>query len=235
MAILRQPPRLTTGNPADNLRACVTGTSVPQTRAPRRDTAVKNPSQPRTVDVPKSVVLVGLMGAGKSHIGRRLAQRLKLTFVDADQEIEKAAGRPIEDIFREFGEDEFRQGERRVIARLLDADKIVLATGGGAFMSDETRERILENSISVWLRADLDLLLKRTSRRDNRPLLKTGDPREILQRLIDERYPVYAQADITVDSVDGPGGTTLNRVVDALARWIDDQPDEFVDAAELGT
>lgn len=196
---------------------------------------MKNPSQPRTVDVPKSVVLVGLMGAGKSHIGRRLAQRLKLPFVDADHEIEKAAGRSIEDIFREFGEDEFRQGERRVISRLLDENKIVLATGGGAFMNDETRERIIEKSVSVWLRADLDLLLKRTSRRDNRPLLKTGDPREILQRLIDERYPVYANADITVDSVDGPGGTTVNRVVDALARWIDDQPDEFVDAAELGT
>jgi len=175
------------------------------------------------------------MGAGKSHIGRRLAQRLKLPFVDADHEIEKAAGRSIEDIFREFGEDEFRQGERRVISRLLDENKIVLATGGGAFMNDETRERIIEKSVSVWLRADLDLLLKRTSRRDNRPLLKTGDPREILQRLINERYPVYANADITVDSVDGPGGTTVNRVVDALARWIDDQPDEFVDAAELGT
>lgn len=195
---------------------------------------MKNPSQPRTIDVPKSVVLVGLMGAGKSHIGRRLAQRLKLPFTDADHEIEKAAGRSIEDIFREFGEDEFRQGERRVIARLLDEDKIVLATGGGAFMNDETRARILENSISVWLRADLDLLIKRTSRRDNRPLLKTGDPREILQRLIDERYPVYALADVVVDSVDGPGGTTVNRVIDGLARWIEAQPDEYVDAAELG-
>ncbi len=195
---------------------------------------MKSPSQPRTIDVPKPVVLVGLMGAGKSHIGRRLAQRLRIPFVDADHEIEKAAGRSIADIFREFGEQEFREGERRVIARLLDSENMVLATGGGAFMNDETRERILEGSISVWLRADLDLLVKRTSRRDNRPLLKTGDPREILQRLIDERYPVYAQADITVDSVDGPGGVTVNRVVDALADWIDAQPDDFVDAAEFG-
>ncbi len=195
---------------------------------------MKSPSQPRTIDVPKPVVLVGLMGAGKSHIGRRLGQRLRIPFVDADHEIEKAAGRSIADIFKEFGEQEFREGERRVIARLLDSENMVLATGGGAFMNDETRERILESSISVWLRADLDLLVKRTSRRDSRPLLKTGDPREILQRLIDERYPVYALADIIVDSVDGPGGVTVNRVVDALADWIDAQPDDYVDAAEFG-
>jgi shikimate kinase len=166
--------------------------------------------------MPRTIALVGLMGAGKSCIGRLLAATLGLRFVDADKEIEAAAGCSIEDIFAAHGEAAFRDGERRVIARLLDEPKMVLATGGGAFMDPETRELIRGRATSVWLRADLDLLLRRTSRRNNRPLLKRGDPRQILGKLIEQRYPVYAEADVVVDSVDGPPEVTLCRVLDAL-------------------
>jgi len=166
----------------------------------------------------RSIVLVGLMGAGKSSIGRRLAQRLGLDFVDADHEIERAAGCTIEEIFARFGEPAFRDGERRVIGRLLeDRAPIVLATGGGAFMDQETRARIREHGISVWLRAELDVLLRRVSRRSNRPLLKQGDPREVLERLIAVRHPVYAEADLVVDSDDSPAESTVDRVIAALA------------------
>ncbi|MCP4329185.1 MAG: shikimate kinase [Alphaproteobacteria bacterium] len=167
-------------------------------------------------EVTKTIVFVGLMGAGKSCMGRNLAKLLGLAFIDADAEIEKAAGCSIEDIFDLHGEAAFRDGERRVLSRLLDGPVCVLATGGGAFMDDETRQRIRDRGISIWLRAELDVLLERTSRRDNRPLLKTGDSRAILSRLMEERYPVYAQADITVDSVDGPTEATLQRVLEAL-------------------
>jgi shikimate kinase len=160
--------------------------------------------------------MVGLMGAGKTSIGRRLAARVGLPFVDADEEIEAAAGSSIEDIFERLGEASFRDGERRVIARLLDGPPIVLATGGGAFMDPQTRERIAAKAISVWLRADLDTLVRRTSRRNDRPLLKDGDPREILARLMDRRYPIYQQADIVVDSVDAPADETVQNVLDAL-------------------
>jgi len=167
--------------------------------------------------VGRSIVLVGLMGAGKSSIGRRLAQRLGLDFLDADQEIERAAGCTIEEIFARFGEPEFRAGERRVIARLLeDRAPMVLATGGGAFMDPETRERIRERGVSVWLRADLDVLYRRVSRRNNRPLLKQGNPREVLERLIGVRYPVYAEADVVVDSDDSPPESTVDKVIAAL-------------------
>lgn len=169
--------------------------------------------------VPRTIVLVGLMGAGKSCIGRNLAAALDLPFVDADKEIEAAAGCSIEDIFEEHGEDSFRAGERRVIARLLNQPTMVLATGGGAFMDPETRKLIHERATSVWLRADLDLLLRRTARRNNRPLLKRGDPRQILSDLIALRYPVYAEADVTVDSVDGPPEVTLGRVIDGLRAY----------------
>lgn len=164
----------------------------------------------------KSIVLVGLMGAGKTSIGRRLAKRLGLDFSDADAEIIKAAGCSIEDIFRLYGEAAFRDGERRVIARLLDDDPHVLATGGGAFMSEETRERISEHGIAVWLRAELDVLVERTSRRSDRPLLNTGDPQEILQRLMDQRYPIYALAEITVESRNVHHDLTVDRVLEAL-------------------
>jgi shikimate kinase len=150
----------------------------------------------------KSLVLIGLMGAGKSAIGRRLAATLDMPFADADQEIEMAAGMTINDIFAENGEAYFRDGERRVIGRLLGEGSKVLATGGGAFMNEETRRRIAGSGISVWLKADLDLLMQRVMRRDTRPLLKSPDPRAVMERLIAERYPVYALADITIQSRD---------------------------------
>lgn len=165
-------------------------------------------------------MLVGLMGAGKTNIGRRLAQRLGLGFTDADSEIEAAAGESIEEIFERRGEAVFREGERKVIARLLGNPVHVLATGGGAFMDPETRALIRERGISIWLRADLELLHQRVSRRNNRPLLKQGNPREILARLIDQRYPVYALADIAVDTVEGPPEATMERVMSALERYL---------------
>ena len=157
------------------------------------------------------------MGAGKSAIGRRLARRLALPFVDADDEIEAAAGCTIEEIFERFGEAEFRQGEERVIARLLTEPRRVVATGGGAFMSAKTREAIREAGISVWLRADLPTLMKRVRRRRDRPLLKQGDPERTMARLMDARYPVYGEADIVIDSADGPHDQVVEAVVEALA------------------
>lgn len=170
--------------------------------------------------VSKTVILVGLMGAGKSSIGRRLAQVLSLPFTDADTEIEAAAGQTIEEIFAREGEAAFRNGERRVIARLLDNPIQVLAAGGGAFMDPETRALIRARAISVWLRADLDLLLARVSRRNNRPLLKNRDARRVLARLVKERHPIYAEADITVDSLDGPPEATVAKVLDALGKFL---------------
>ena len=169
---------------------------------------------------PKTVVFVGLMGVGKTCIGRRLAQRLDLPFVDADREIEEAARCTIPEFFERYGEQQFREGERRVILRLLDSPVHVLSTGGGAFMDPQTRAAIRERAISVWLRADLDLMLRRVSRRNDRPLLQVADPGAKLQELVDLRYPVYAEADITVDSVDGPPEVTLDRVMGALAAHI---------------
>lgn len=166
----------------------------------------------------RSLVLVGLMGAGKTSIGKRLAQRLTVPFIDADAEIESAAGCTIDEIFTRHGEQAFRDGERKVIARLLASpDPCVLATGGGAFMDPETRARIKESGLSVWLRADLDVLLRRVRKRGNRPLLRNGDPQEVLRRLIDTRYPVYGQADLVVDSVDGPHEAVVERVLDTVA------------------
>ena len=166
--------------------------------------------------VDRPIVLVGLMGAGKTTVGRRLAARLGLPFVDADAEIEKAAGRTISEIFEDFGEKEFRKGERRVIARLLRGKPIVLATGGGAYMDPRTRDRVRRKAISVWLKADVKLLAKRTAKRDTRPLLKTGDPVSILEKLAAERYPVYAEADVTVESGSGPHADVVSRILDAL-------------------
>ncbi|WP_421707726.1 shikimate kinase [Algihabitans sp.] len=181
-------------------------------------TAAAQPRKPTAgLDPSENLVLVGLMGAGKSCIGRRLAQRLGRRFVDADTEIEKAAGCSISDIFAEHGEAYFRSGEKRVISRLLQTPGQVIATGGGAFMDPDTRAAVTAAGRSVWLRADLDLLIKRTSRRDNRPLLRQGNPREILQRLIDERYPVYALADVTVDAAEGPPDVTVERVLKGLS------------------
>ena len=162
------------------------------------------------------IVLVGLMGSGKSSVGRRLAKRLGLPFTDADAEIIKAAGCSIEDIFELYGEDAFRDGERRVIARLLGDGPQVMATGGGAFMDPETRARIVDHGVSVWLRAELDVLVKRIGRRGGRPLLKDGDPRDILKDMMETRDPIYAQADIAVDTGDEPPDVTVDQIMVAL-------------------
>lgn len=166
--------------------------------------------------VSRTIVLVGLMGAGKSCIGQRLAARLGLPFTDADDEIEQAAGCAIPDIFELYGEAAFRDGEKRVIARLLEGPVQVLATGGGAYMNAETRALIAERAISIWLRADLELLLNRTARRGDRPLLAKGDKRAKLERLMAERYPVYAEAEIVVDSANESPDVTVERVLAAL-------------------
>ncbi len=156
------------------------------------------------------------MGAGKSCIGRRVAEALSLPFVDADEAIEEAAGRSIAEIFETFGEPEFRAGERRVIQRLMSERRQVIATGGGAFVDTQTRALILERAISIWLRADLETLMHRVSRRDHRPLLRTDDPRAVMERLLAEREPFYAQADAVIDSLDGPHARTVERVLAAL-------------------
>jgi len=157
------------------------------------------------------------MGAGKTKIGRRLAMRLGLPFFDSDQQIEQAAGETIEEIFANRGERVFRDGERRVITRLLAKPVHVMATGGGAFMDPLTRAVIRQRAVSLWLRADLDVLVQRVSRRSDRPLLKTGDPRAILAQLIERRHPTYSEADMTVDSSEGSPEATVSRVIAALS------------------
>ncbi|GAB4125438.1 MAG: shikimate kinase [Rhodothalassiaceae bacterium] len=170
-----------------------------------------------SVDAPSlPVVLVGMMGVGKSSIGRRLASRIGLPFIDSDAEIEAAAGRSIVEIFEEFGEAAFRDGERRVLARLIDGRPAVIATGGGAFIDDETRALIKARALSVWLDADLAILLERTARRDTRPLLLEGDPGETLRRLKSEREAIYRQADIHVRSGDGPHDAVVAQILEAL-------------------
>lgn len=164
----------------------------------------------------RSIVLVGLMGAGKSSVGKRLASRLGLSFIDADNAIEQAAGLTIPEIFARHGEAHFRDGERRVIARLLREGPQVLATGGGAYMSQETRDAIKERGVSVWLRAEFDVLMRRVRRRSDRPLLKTEDPETTMRRLIDERYPVYAGSDLTIQSMDVAHEVVVESIVQAL-------------------
>jgi shikimate kinase/shikimate kinase/3-dehydroquinate synthase len=171
----------------------------------------------------RSLVLVGLMGAGKSTVGRRLAQTLHLPFRDADHEIEAAAGMTIPEIFAIHGEDHFRDGERRVIARLLQEGPIVLATGGGAFMNEETRSRIAEQGVSVWLKADLDTLMRRVRKRSTRPLLQNPDPEGTMRRLMELRYPVYALADITIDSHEAPHDRVVADTVKALGAWFEEE------------
>jgi shikimate kinase len=164
----------------------------------------------------RSIVLVGMMGAGKSTIGRRLSTRLRLPFLDADIEIETAAGMSIPDIFETRGEPDFRDGEARVIARLLDGGPCVLATGGGAFMREETRNRIRDKAVSIWLKADVDIIMKRVKRRSDRPLLKTADPAATVGRLIEEREPVYQHADLTIWSRDVPHEKIVEECLEAL-------------------
>jgi shikimate kinase len=166
--------------------------------------------------LPKPVVLVGLMGAGKSTIGRRLSHALDLPFIDADQEIAQAAGCSISDIFEIYGETIFRDLEQRVMLRLVSDKPCIIATGGGAFMNPAVRKIIREKAISLWLKAELDVLLERVSRRDTRPLLKTGDRRSILGRLIEERHPIYAEADITIDSNAGVHEAVVQTALSAL-------------------
>ena len=164
----------------------------------------------------RPVVLVGMMGAGKTTVGRRLASRLGRQFIDSDEEIERAAQMTIPEIFEQRGEAEFRAGEMRVISRLLKEEDIVLATGGGAFVNAETRALVKASAVSVWLKADLDVLFERVSRRSNRPLLQTADPKGTLEKLIADRYPIYAEADVTVVSRDVPQDTVAADVIGAL-------------------
>jgi shikimate kinase len=165
----------------------------------------------------RSIVLVGMMGAGKSAIGRLLSRALGLSFVDADTEIEQAAGMTISDMFEAHGEAYFRDGEVRVIARILEGDASVLATGGGAWMNPETRRRVREHGVSIWLKADTETLLRRVRRRSNRPMLKTDNPEATFRRLLDERAPVYAEADISVESRDVPHEVVVRETLAALA------------------
>jgi shikimate kinase len=174
--------------------------------------------------LPRTVAIVGLMGAGKSAIGKRLAHRLGLPFVDADNEIERAAGCSIAEIFEKYGEAEFRQGERRVISRLLDESPHVLSTGGGAYMDSETRRLMKAKALTVWLRAELEVLYERVRKRSHRPLLKQGDPKEVLERLMTQRYPVYAEADVVVDSTAQPADRTTEEVIEALRRHLEGAP-----------
>lgn len=174
----------------------------------------------RRIDRP--LVLVGMMGVGKSSVGRKLASLLHCPFFDADDEIESAAQMSIPEIFDTYGEDYFRDGERRVITRLIEDDggMKIIATGGGAFCNPETRALILERTIAIWMDSDVDTLMDRTGRKDNRPLLKNGDPREILTRLRDERQPAYSQAPIHVMSTTGPHRHTVEKVLRGLDEWL---------------
>src|ERR1700758_4270786 len=170
------------------------------------------------------IVLVGMMGAGKSTIGRRLAARLRLPFLDADGEIEAAAGMTIPEIFELHGEPHFRDGEARVIARLLDGGPGVLATGGGAFLREDTRNRIRDKAVSIWLKADADIIMKRVKRRADRPLLQTADPAGTVSRLITEREPIYQHADITIASREIPHEKIVDECIEALHRRLCGEP-----------
>jgi shikimate kinase len=173
----------------------------------------------------RSIVLVGMMGAGKSSVGRRLAARLSLPFVDADNEIESAAGMTIPEIFELHGEPVFRSGEQRVITRLLETGPQVLATGGGAFMNAQTRAAIQEKGVSIWLKADFDVLMRRIRRRSDRPMLKTEDPAATLRQLIEQRYPVYAEADILIESREVPHAAVVDEIVAALEKHLELHPE----------
>lgn len=164
----------------------------------------------------RTLALVGLMGAGKTTVGRRLARALDLPFIDADDAIVEAAGVTIAEIFAKHGECDFRRGERKVIARLLDGPTRVLATGGGAFINPDTRALMKHKALTIWLKAPLDVLMKRVSRRDDRPLLREDDPRAIMEKLMQERYPIYAEADLTVESGSGPHNSAVTAVLQAL-------------------
>ncbi len=200
--------------------------SMPSGPAPADDRSADGgpPAGGLAARLARPIVLVGLMGAGKSCVGRRQAARLGRAFLDADSEFEAAADCTISDYFARHGEAAFRDGERKVIARLLDGPQCVLATGGGAFCDPATRARIAAAAVSLWLRADLDLLVRRTAGRDHRPLLRQGDPREVLERLMARRYPLYAEADVIVDTTDEAPDTTVDQVLAALAAFLEREP-----------
>lgn len=170
--------------------------------------------------IDRPIALIGMMGVGKSTVGRRLATLLQFPFADADDEIEEAAQLSVSEIFERFGEDYFRDGERRVIARLVEEGPSVIATGGGAFCQEETRNLLLEKAIPVWLDADIDVLVERVGRKDTRPLLKDGNPREILAALYEKRAPFYRQAPIHVTSVGGPHNATAMRILKEIEEWL---------------
>ena len=186
-------------------------------------TMANRATQHKGLRISKSIVFVGLMGAGKSRIGRDLATKIGFSFVDTDDEIVKAAGCSISDIFELYGEKAFRDLEERVISRLLISKVQIIATGGGAFMNPQIRKIISEHGVSVWLKAGLNVLVERTSRRKGRPLLEHGDPATILKELMNERYPVYGEADIIIDTQDIPIDDTVNATTNALAAYIDKQ------------
>jgi shikimate kinase len=188
---------------------------MPETTSPANASATQEARITAALGA-RSVVLVGIMGAGKSTIGRRLSSRLGMPFLDADVEIEAAAGMSIPDIFESRGEPDFRDGEARVIARLLDSGPAVLATGGGAFMRKETRDRIRDKAVSIWLKVDADIIMRRVKRRSDRPLLQTADPEATVGRLISEREPVYRQADLTIASRDVPHEKIVEECIEAL-------------------
>jgi shikimate kinase len=168
----------------------------------------------------RCVVLVGMMGAGKSSVGRRLAAALHLPFLDADAEIEKAANLSIAEIFEHYGEEHFREGERRVVARLLASGPAVLATGGGAFVNEETRQRCREYGVTIWLKADPSVLMERVRKKGTRPLLDHLDPEGVIRRLLQEREPFYAQSDIVIASREGPHQAVVSEIVAALERHL---------------
>lgn len=172
----------------------------------------------------RSIVLVGMMGAGKTSIGRRLANALHLPFVDADAEIEKAANQTIPEIFAEYGEAYFRDGERRVVARLLSEGPQVVATGGGAFMSEETRQRCRERGVTIWLKAEVSVLLERVRKKGNRPLLDDPDPEGVLRRLQGQREPFYAMADLAIASREGPHNVLVGEIIAALDSFLSESP-----------
>ncbi|PHZ84257.1 shikimate kinase [Paremcibacter congregatus] len=181
---------------------------------------VKSPSVRLRYPLTKSISLVGLMGSGKTTVGVRLARKLGVAFVDSDAEIEVAAGHTVSEIFEKFGEDDFRNGERKVIDRLISDKPMVLGTGGGAFMDRDTRKNLKDRTITVWLKANIDLLVERTSRRDTRPLLRAGNPEKILRDLAKKRYPIYGQADITVETGVGPHEKVVNDIIAKLNDYL---------------
>ena len=193
---------------------------APTTKRPGAPSCVSPEETVRERLGTRSIVLVGLMGAGKSTVGRRLAARLDLPFKDADTEIEAAAGMSVSDIFATHGEAYFREGERRVICRLLQEGPTVLATGGGAFMNDETRAWISQHGISIWLKAEFDVLMRRVRKRSNRPLLKNADPEGSMRQLMTARQPTYALADITIESRDIPHERVVDDALEAVAAWL---------------